>query len=428
MVFHHRRKLMPEICESICKVEKNCSSNCEECLKLCITNPQYYYYSQPPPPIPPLPLDDTSDHGKSHALSPYLVLALSVIGAAFFVVICCAIFARIFRRRRRSLSPPLSLRTQDNTRDDFFVDEEHGPVVDHPIWYIRTPGLQESIINAIAVCRYKRGEGLIEGTECSVCLSEFQEDESVRLLPKCNHAFHLPCIDTWLRSHTNCPMCRAPIVSNNTLRVPSMQHHNHNLNVLDSTSSSGSSSGSGSGSLEMRSVENINNGRSLRGMENTQNIGFELRNREEDEEGEEQGQLGGERVLSMIRPRRSVSLDSSSVADIALAASAFVLSADSDSDSNRVLGDETESERIGSKRVNVNVNVNGNENENGASSSKGRGGGRGRSSSFRIRYLHSVVPSSMKRSRSFNGKYLVSSLYSRSQTQRKQNANNLRSF
>ncbi|XP_052108232.1 uncharacterized protein LOC110273787 isoform X2 [Arachis duranensis] len=139
MVFHHRRKLMPEICESLCHVEQNCSSNCDDCLKICITNPQYYYYSKPPPLIPPLPLDDTSDHGNSHALSSYLVLALSVIGAAFFVVICCAIFTRIFIRRRRSLSPPLSLRTQDNTRDDFFVDEEHGSVVDHPIWYICTP-------------------------------------------------------------------------------------------------------------------------------------------------------------------------------------------------------------------------------------------------------------------------------------------------
>ncbi|XLS71490.1 hypothetical protein HN51_028355 [Arachis hypogaea] len=119
----------------------NCSSNCDDCLIICITNPQFYYYSQPlpPPPIPPLPLDDTSDHGKSHVLSPYLVLALSVIGAAFFVVICCAIFARIFRRRRISLSPSLSLQTQDNTREDFFIDEEHGPVVNHPIWYIRTP-------------------------------------------------------------------------------------------------------------------------------------------------------------------------------------------------------------------------------------------------------------------------------------------------
>nr|GMC87740.1 RING-H2 finger protein ATL54 [Ipomoea batatas] len=77
-----------------------------------------------------------------------------------------------------------------------------------------TVGLQSSIINAIAVCKYKRGEGLVEGTECAVCLNEFQDDETLRLLPKCNHAFHIPCIDTWLRSHTNCPLCRAGIVSN----------------------------------------------------------------------------------------------------------------------------------------------------------------------------------------------------------------------
>ncbi|MBA0562076.1 hypothetical protein Golob_007154, partial [Gossypium lobatum] len=68
---------------------------------------------------------------------------------------------------------------------------------------------------------YKRGEGLVEGTDCAVCLTEFEEDETLRLLPKCNHAFHVPCIDTWLRSHTTCPMCRAPIVSNPGNRGPS---------------------------------------------------------------------------------------------------------------------------------------------------------------------------------------------------------------
>lgn len=85
----------------------------------------------------------------------------------------------------------------------------------HPVWLIATVGLQQSIINSITVCKYRKNEGLIEGTECSVCLSEFREDETLRLLPKCSHAFHISCIDTWLRSHTNCPLCRACIVSNN---------------------------------------------------------------------------------------------------------------------------------------------------------------------------------------------------------------------
>lgn len=122
----------------------------------------------------------------------------------------------------------------DEEEDDEFsdiVDEDiHGPMVDHPIWYIRTVGLQPSIISAITICKYKRGEGLIEGTECSVCLSEFQEDETLRILPKCNHAFHIPCIDTWLRSHTNCPMCRAGIVIPHVAAVSSPQQNSEPRN------------------------------------------------------------------------------------------------------------------------------------------------------------------------------------------------------
>ncbi|KAK4356287.1 hypothetical protein RND71_025258 [Anisodus tanguticus] len=102
----------------------------------------------------------------------------------------------------------------DETRDDFVIDENHGPILDHPIWYIRTIGLSQDVIDSISVFKYKKDETLIEGTDCSVCLTEFEEDESLRLLPKCSHAFHIPCIDTWLRSHKNCPLCRAPIVSN----------------------------------------------------------------------------------------------------------------------------------------------------------------------------------------------------------------------
>ncbi|KAA0057715.1 RING-H2 finger protein ATL54-like [Cucumis melo var. makuwa] len=49
--------------------------------------------------------------------------------------------------------------------------------VDHPIWFVTIAGLQPSVINSITVCKNKKSECLIEGTDCSVCLSEFQEDE-----------------------------------------------------------------------------------------------------------------------------------------------------------------------------------------------------------------------------------------------------------
>ncbi|KAK4578177.1 hypothetical protein RGQ29_028354 [Quercus rubra] len=44
--------------------------------------------------------------------------------------------------------------------------------------------------------------------ECAICLSEFVEGEGIRVLGRCNHGFHVNCIQQWLSSHTSCPTCR----------------------------------------------------------------------------------------------------------------------------------------------------------------------------------------------------------------------------
>ncbi|MBA0673838.1 hypothetical protein Goari_015464 [Gossypium aridum] len=44
--------------------------------------------------------------------------------------------------------------------------------------------------------------------ECAVCLSVFEDGDDVRQLPRCKHSFHAPCIDMWLYSHFDCPLCR----------------------------------------------------------------------------------------------------------------------------------------------------------------------------------------------------------------------------
>jgi hypothetical protein len=44
--------------------------------------------------------------------------------------------------------------------------------------------------------------------ECSICLSEYNEDSQIRLL-KCDHGFHPECVDQWLKNYKyNCPVCR----------------------------------------------------------------------------------------------------------------------------------------------------------------------------------------------------------------------------
>ncbi|KAK4283454.1 hypothetical protein QN277_000402 [Acacia crassicarpa] len=47
---------------------------------------------------------------------------------------------------------------------------------------------------------------------CPVCLSGFEEGEEVTKLPRCKHRFHALCIDMWLYSHFDCPICRTPVL------------------------------------------------------------------------------------------------------------------------------------------------------------------------------------------------------------------------
>ncbi|CAI9098207.1 OLC1v1034816C1 [Oldenlandia corymbosa var. corymbosa] len=51
------------------------------------------------------------------------------------------------------------------------------------------------------------------GGECPVCLSAFVEGDFVRQLSGCKHSFHVGCIDRWLVTHSNCPVCRASVPS-----------------------------------------------------------------------------------------------------------------------------------------------------------------------------------------------------------------------
>ena len=68
-------------------------------------------------------------------------------------------------------------------------------------------GLKKSRLRQIPVAVY--GSGVeIPTTECPICLGDFANGEKVRVLPKCNHGFHVRCIDTWLLSHSSCPNCR----------------------------------------------------------------------------------------------------------------------------------------------------------------------------------------------------------------------------
>ncbi|EPS65602.1 hypothetical protein M569_09181, partial [Genlisea aurea] len=152
--------------------------------------PQYCYFLFPSPPA--------STVTKDGVFSPSIIALLGILACAFIALAYYA-FIRRYIRQGGGLN-------RDETRE-FAGNQWRMP----PASAAGAGGLDEVFIEKMAVCRYGRGEELIDGTECAVCLGEFQQDEALRLLPKCRHAFHLPCIDTWLKSHPSCPICRGNI-------------------------------------------------------------------------------------------------------------------------------------------------------------------------------------------------------------------------
>ncbi|KAF5452880.1 hypothetical protein F2P56_027836 [Juglans regia] len=71
-------------------------------------------------------------------------------------------------------------------------------------------GLDPFVLRSLPVLIFNPND-FKEGLECAVCLSELVQGEKARLLPKCNHGFHVDCIDMWLQSHSTCPLCRNPV-------------------------------------------------------------------------------------------------------------------------------------------------------------------------------------------------------------------------
>ena len=46
---------------------------------------------------------------------------------------------------------------------------------------------------------------------CSICLDNYIETDAVIKIISCEHIFHKPCIERWLKNSNSCPQCRSQI-------------------------------------------------------------------------------------------------------------------------------------------------------------------------------------------------------------------------
>ena len=47
-----------------------------------------------------------------------------------------------------------------------------------------------------------------ESSTCSICQDNFANGQAIRKIVQCSHEYHRGCIDTWLQSNVQCPICR----------------------------------------------------------------------------------------------------------------------------------------------------------------------------------------------------------------------------
>ncbi|KAK3221902.1 hypothetical protein Dsin_008927 [Dipteronia sinensis] len=155
--------------------------------------------NQPPPTASQNLHSDGGGFNLNDKVSPSILLIIIILAIIFFVSGLLHLLVRFLLR------PP--------SRDPEEIDNVtalQGQL--QQLFHLHDSGVEQSFIDTLPVFYYKAIIGLKTPFDCAVCLCEFEPDDKLRLLPKCSHAFHMECIDTWLLSHSTCPLCRASLI------------------------------------------------------------------------------------------------------------------------------------------------------------------------------------------------------------------------
>jgi len=150
-----------------------------------------------------LNMENEKEIENHYALSGKIMLtAIIILFAVIIIMLCLHFLIRYYLLRDRTRQ---HLRRNRRQPFIFYVD----PSAPASLTLAVSRGLDASVISSLPVFKFSSKTDQV--VECAVCLSEFVDGETGRVLPKCNHSFHIDCIDMWFQSHSTCPLCRAPV-------------------------------------------------------------------------------------------------------------------------------------------------------------------------------------------------------------------------
>lgn len=144
--------------------------------------------------------------------SKIMVVAVAVLFGVVIFILCLHVYAKWFWRNQGGAlgATDGTLRTvswRRRRRDARGGVPNSNGTTTNPLVVQQSVGLDKAVIAALPMFEFDGKKAL----ECAVCLEEFEEGEKGRTLPKCDHHFHLDCVDMWLHSHSTCPLCRASV-------------------------------------------------------------------------------------------------------------------------------------------------------------------------------------------------------------------------
>ncbi|CAI2379262.1 unnamed protein product [Moneuplotes crassus] len=62
----------------------------------------------------------------------------------------------------------------------------------------------------------------LKSDECAICLTKYEQDDTIKVMPVCFHTFHAECIRIWFDTNSTCPFCRRDFTKQDIQRCESM--------------------------------------------------------------------------------------------------------------------------------------------------------------------------------------------------------------
>ncbi|XP_028789808.1 RING-H2 finger protein ATL43-like [Neltuma alba] len=140
-----------------------------------------------PPPPPPPSGSQRGGGGRGSPFKPSVVVLVGVMTTLFFLTFLLLLYVKHCKPEEEPLRNSHTSAGYSGRKNS---------------------GIDRVVIESLPIFRFGSLRGQKEGLECAVCLTPFESVEVLRLLPKCKHAFHVECVDTWLDAHSTCPLCR----------------------------------------------------------------------------------------------------------------------------------------------------------------------------------------------------------------------------